>query len=195
MTRPHPIALLALTAAALVAAAAWWLTDNPLAADAHTARSPDPPAELHGPPAADPETDAPPSLADEPLPPLDHDHDEGFSGHDLWDHINDPANSDLPPDLFAELTQLAIDIVRADATGHGRDRWPHHWTNDTHDARAEPCCTDIAIHAAGAYTHPTAPDVIEVTVIWTGNHPDQPSLVEQTSHVRLQRNAPGWGPA
>lgn len=193
MTRRHPIALLALSAAALVAAAAWWLTDSPLAADAHTRRAPVPPAELRDPPAPTPGADAPPSLVEDPLPPLDHDHDEGFRSHDLWDHINDPTNSDLSPDLFAELTQLAGDIVRADATGHGRDRWPHHWASDT--GRAEPCCTDITIHATGAYTHPTDPDIIEVTVIWTGNHPGQTSLVEQTSQVRLQHGPGGWQPA
>lgn len=122
----------------------------------------------------------------------DHDHDEGFSSHDLWDHLNDPANSDLPPDLFAQLAQLGADVVRADATGHGRNQWSHHWATD--EGRAQACCTNITVHAAGAYTHPTDPDAVQVTVIWTGTHPGRDNLVEQTSQIHLHPSPNGWRP-
>lgn len=189
MSRRPLLAPLLLGAAALVAATSWWLSDNPLTAGAQAAAQP-PPHETTTDPAVSP-LPLTPAPGEEPLGPME-DRDDGITDDDLWAHISDADNSDVPPDLFAELTELGADVVRADATGMGRDRWPDYWA-DAASGRADPCCTDIAIHAAGAYTDPTNKDVVHVTVVWTAA-PNHAGSSEHVADILLVHDREGWRP-
>jgi hypothetical protein len=175
------VAPLALGAVAIVAAAAWWI---PL----------DPPSH------AEPANGSPDEFAAAPLllrpgvegaedavvPDAIEDGHDGFDSANLYDYLNDPANSDLPADTFAEVTRLAADIVRADATGEGRHRWPDYW--DT-DVRADPCCAAVTILATGAYIDPSSTDAARVTVIWASEPHG-----ERTTDLLLVRRDQTWRP-
>jgi hypothetical protein len=191
MSRRRRVAPLLLGAALVVASASWWLSDNPLPADAHAAPQPSPrdmasdPTSLSG----RPET----STREASPPPLENDED-GFASTDLWAHISDPANSDLPPDLFAELSALGTDVVRADTTGVGRDRWPGYWAV-TASGRADPCCSDMVIHAVGAFPDPGNHDAVRVTVVWSEAGALSNGESARMADILLTRDHESWLPA
>jgi hypothetical protein len=187
MSRRPPFALLGLGAAAAVVAVAWWLPAVPMSSEAAEA----PTESLPQVPPAWPNSglDGVDDVAED-LPALPEDH-QGLTDEELWAHISDPANSDLPSELFAELSQLGIDYVRADATGEGRDRWPDHWPEG---ARADPCCTDITIHAAGASRDPAMHDLVLVTVVWSSESPTDAAVSRRFSRVALHLDGPIWRP-
>lgn len=76
--------------------------------------------------------------------------------------IGDPANSDLPADVFTAAAATAAEVVRADTTGAGRDAFPDYWTG-----HAGVCCARVSVHAAGAHPHPFHPDLIAGVVLWS----------------------------
>lgn len=182
---------LVLGAAAVVAAVTWWAPQGSATADAESSQLV--PQEVRRPldhadaPDAT-ESSTPPT----PLPPLGA--DGGLSSDELFSHLSDPANSDLPPALFTELSELGVDVVRADATGVGRERWPEYWRSPT--GRAAPCCTGVVVHAAGAAAHPSGDGTVHVTVLWTDVATPHQDAAESllTSFVRLRRTATGWQP-
>ena len=183
-----PVALLLVGAAAVVAAISWWVGNSALHADAQP---------VSDPPAMD--VTANPTEPLGPLPsttrlaadaPLEEE-DDGFGEEDLSAHISDPANSDLPPDLFTELTQLGVDVVRADVTAEGRDRWPEYWRSAASE-RTGKCCADVVIHAAGGFTDPTNRNVVIVTVIWEAT--DERMGIVRVSHVALRQADEDWSP-
>jgi hypothetical protein len=177
----HAVAPLALGAVAIVAAAAWWI---PLDPPSHTEPANGSSAEFAAAPLLlQPGVEG---AEDEVVPDAIDDGHDGFDSANLHDYLNDPANSDLPADTFAEVTQLAADIVRADATGQGRDRWPDYW--DT-DVRADPCCTAITVLAVGAYTDPSSADAVRVTVVWASERHG-----ERTTDLLLVRRGQIWQP-
>lgn len=187
--RPRPnVAVLLVSAAVVVAAISWWVGNSTLHADAQ--------------PMTDPPTIAAKATSTEPVEPLPsnipvapnaslEDEDDGLADEDLWSHISDPANSDLPPDVFNEVTQLGVDLVRTDATGHRRGRWPEYWRHGA-SARAAECCTDVVIHAAGGFTDPANPDVVNVTVVWGAREARAGSV--RVTNVALRRTDEGWSP-
>lgn len=187
MRQPTPIAAIVLGAIALVAVVTWWVPRDadPSAAvvpvaesrSARAGASQDQPT---------PEASTPASRA--PQPPLEE-ADDGLNAEDLWAHISDPRNSDLPPRLFASLAKLGVKVVRADATGAQRDRWPDYWATD---ARAKTCCRRITVHSSGAAKDPVSPDVVRVTVAWSAE--DLGDVGARVTTVALRRSSSGWEP-
>lgn len=183
-----PIAVIVLGAIALVAVVTWWL---PRDADPAAAVVP----ELEAGSVADATVEAHPTpepalpVAGDVRAPLEE-ADDGLGAEDLWAHISDPRNSDLPPRVFASLAKLGAEIVRADATGVGRGRWPHYWATD---ARAEPCCRELTVHASGAAKDPVSPGLVRVTVAWSGKGLGAADEA-RVSTIVLRRGATGWQP-
>ncbi len=178
---------LMLGAAALVAAIAWWASPPTVSASASAF-----PAR----PAPDAATQWPVDEKAEPgarvASPLEN-VDDGLSNRELWQHISDPAKSNLPRELFAELTQLGVDVVRADATGVDRDRFPDYWA-EYPSGRADPCCTAIDVHAAGAYRLSTNRGLVRASVLWTAVESRSRGPLVRTTHVLLRNVASGWIP-
>lgn len=189
MSTRAPIALLVLCAVAVVGAVNWWLSPSSATADAvadpvtHVDEAL-PPARR----AAHAETSAPSGPLKQ-LAPLDD--DGGLANDELFAHLSDPANSDLPPELFAELSKLGAAVVRADATGIGREQWPEYWDR-VPAPRADPCCSEIVVHAASATTDLSRDGVAQVMVLWKGGA--APVENERVSFVHLQRTPAGWEP-
>lgn len=187
MSTRAPIALVVLGAAAVVGAVSWWLPPTSATAGA-VAES----VMLVGEPLQPVQRaahDEPPASPLKRLAPLDE--DGGLVDDELFEHLSDPANSDLPPKLFAELSELGVAIVRADATGIGREQWPEYWAHGS-AARATGCCSKIALQAASAATHPSGDGTIQVIVLWADVA--APTENERVSVVRLQHTRSGWEP-
>lgn len=95
---------------------------------------------------------------------------------DLADLISDPASSDLDLETWEETTAVAAEVVTADLTGEGRDRWPGYWeiasdlpSNDPGGAR--PAYQDLRILGVGASAGP-ADGVVAVMVLWSATPTD-----------------------
>ena len=189
MSTRAPTALLVLGAAAVVGAVSWWLPPSSATADAdaESVLQVDEalqPAQR----AAPPETTA----ANAPLKQLAPlDDSGGLANEELLAHLSDPANSDLPPELFAELSELGVAVVRADATGIGREQWPEYWDRGP-GARADPCCSEIVVQAASAANHPAVDGAVQVIVLW--KDAAESTANERASFVRLQHARFGWEP-
>ena len=179
-------ALIVTLAAAIVAATGWWLTEQPdiapTPAAAELTMATPPPISEAQPASVRPRTR---------LPKLERDND-GLGDQGLHAAISDPRASDLPLRLFRRLSRLATEIVIADATGAGRQRWPRYWGDLT--ARAEPCCASITIHAAGSTRDPDHREAALARVVWSGGSRDDQELRNQVSIVRLVHQRGGWRP-
>jgi hypothetical protein len=94
--------------------------------------------------------------------------EDGLAAEELWGHLSDPTDSDLPPELFAHLTEIATAVVRADATGEGREAWPGYWYGEALAPRADPCCTEVEIRAASALRIDGSLTRARVLITWSG---------------------------
>lgn len=107
-----------------------------------------------------------------------------------WAQLSDPARSDLGPAVATETSRLGAALLRADATGEGRDAFYGYWGT----GRAQPCCTNVVVHAAGA-SSTGHPDVVQVAVIWSASRLDGgPAVVEQTTVFYFARRGTQWVP-
>ena len=189
MSTRAPIALLVLSAAAAVGAVSWWLSPSSATADAVADSA------MHADEArqrvqrAVQAERSPRGAPLKQLAPLDD--DGGLPDDELFAHLSDPANSDLPPELFAQLTELGVAVVRADATGMGREQWPEYWDRAP-GARADHCCSKIVVQAASSSTHPSGDGTVDVVVLWRAAA--EPIGNDRVSRVRLQSTTEGWQP-
>ncbi len=107
-----------------------------------------------------------------------------------WAQLSDPARSDLGPAVAAETSRLGVALLRADATGEGRDAFYGYWGS----GRAQPCCANVVVHAAGA-SSTARPDVVQVAVIWSATRIDGgPAVSEQTTVLYFGRRGTQWVP-
>ena len=95
--------------------------------------------------------------------------------------LSDPARSNLGAPM-PEASRLGAALVRADATGEGRDAFYGYWGS----GRAQPCCADIVVHAAGA-SATRYPGVVQVAVIWSAQRIGADAASEQTTVVYFAR--------
>ena len=106
-----------------------------------------------------------------------------------WTELSDPGRSGLPEAVAAETSRLGVALLRADATGEGRTAFYGYWGA----GRAQPCCSNVVVHAAGA--SPTErPDVVQVAVIWSAQRLDGTAVSEQTTVVYFARRGTRWVP-
>ena len=107
-----------------------------------------------------------------------------------WAQLSDPARSDLGPAVAAETSRLGAALLRADATGEGRDAFYGYWGS----GRAQPCCANVLVHAAGASTT-RYPYVVQVAVIWSATRLDGgPAVFEQTTVFYFAHRGTHWVP-
>ena len=105
-----------------------------------------------------------------------------------WAQLSDPARSNLGPAVAAETSRLGAALLRADATGAGRDAFYGYWGA----GRAQPCCANVVVHAAGA-SATQYPDVVQVAVIWSATRLDGgPAVSEQTTVFYFARRGINW---
>jgi hypothetical protein len=104
-----------------------------------------------------------------------------------WAQLSDPARSNLGAPMAAEASRLGAALVRADATGEGRDAFYGYWGA----GRAQPCCADVVVHAAGA-SATQYPDVVQVAVIWSAQRIGADAANEQTTVVYFTRRGLEW---
>jgi hypothetical protein len=104
-----------------------------------------------------------------------------------WAQLSDPARSNLGASMAAEASRLGAALVRADATGEGRDAFYGYWGA----GRAQPCCADVVVHAAGA-SATQYPDVAQVAVIWSAQRANGGAVSEQTTVVYFARRGLEW---
>ncbi len=106
-----------------------------------------------------------------------------------WAQLSDPARSNLGAAVAAETSRLGAALVRADATGEGRDTFYGYWSA----GRAQPCCVNVVVHAAGA-SATRYPDVVQVAVIWSAQRIAGGMVSEQTTVVYFARRGTQWVP-
>ena len=116
--------------------------------------------------------------------------DEAHNKADYFALLNDPANSDLAPDVDRQLSALASRFLEADVTGEGRTDFGDYWGGATDGA----CCRGVVILAAGAERHLEHNDVADVAVIWSAQRVDGGTVSEQTTVVSFALRGSGWQP-
>ncbi len=84
-----------------------------------------------------------------------------------WAQLSDPARSNVGVAVATETSRLGAALLRADATGEGRDAFYGYWGA----GRAQPCCANVVVHAAGASATQYL-DVLQVAVIWSATRLD-----------------------
>jgi len=105
-----------------------------------------------------------------------------------WAQLSDPARSNLGPAVATETSRLGAALLRADATGDGRDAFYGYWGA----GRAQPCCASVVVHAAGA-SATQYPDVVQVAVVWSASRLDGgPAVSEQTTVFYFARRGINW---
>ena len=105
-----------------------------------------------------------------------------------WAQLSDPARSNLGAAVATETSRLGAALLRADATGEGRDAFYGYWGA----GRAQPCCANVVVHAAGA-SATQYPDVVQVAVIWSATRLDGgPAVSEQTTVFYFARRGINW---
>ena len=105
-----------------------------------------------------------------------------------WAQLSDPARSNLGAAVATETSRLGAALLRADATGEGRDAFYGYWGS----GRAQPCCANVVVHAAGASATPY-PDVVQVAVVWSATRLDGgPAVNEATTVFYFARRGINW---
>lgn len=105
-----------------------------------------------------------------------------------WAQLSDPARSNLGPAVATETSRLGAALLRADATGDGRYAFYGYWGA----GRAQPCCANVVVHAAGA-SATQYPDIVQVAVIWSATRLDgRPAVSEQTTVFYFARRGINW---
>lgn len=125
-----------------------------------------------------------------------NDAEEAASGRAELDRyrrqLADPASSDLPPDLYARLSDLGSRVEVAYLTGMGREDWPGYFGHDD----VEPQWSVVQVLAAGARSRNGATDAAEATVVWSGLPLDGGAAVDgHISVVLLVFRNGTWQPA
>jgi hypothetical protein len=103
-----------------------------------------------------------------------------------------PPERRLPGDDAAALAELARELLIADATGAGRERFPGVWD----EGPSRPCCRRVEVHYVSAGLHPGDPDAALVLVTWSAvDHHGQPThtTVMPLAFTRTSE-AGGWQP-
>jgi hypothetical protein len=122
--------------------------------------------------------------------PWAHSSDEAHTKAEYFARLNEPANSDLAPDVARELAALASRFLEADVTGEGRTGFGDYWGGATDGAWAR----GVVILAAGAERHLGRTDVADVAVIWSARRLDGGTVSEQTTVVSFARHGDSWQP-
>lgn len=105
--------------------------------------------------------------------------------------LADPAHSDLPPALFAQLTQLGVRVQRAYLTSVGRDEFPGYFGRDTVPA----LYSQVHIESAGARSRNSRADAVDVIVVWSGRPANGgPTVVHHMTVVLLVNRDGDWQP-
>ncbi len=105
-----------------------------------------------------------------------------------WAQLSDPARSNLGPAVATETSRLGAALLRADATGDGRDAFYGYWGS----GRAQPCCADVVVHAAGA-SSTGHPDVVQVAVVWSATRLDGgPAISDANTVFYFARRGAQW---
>jgi hypothetical protein len=104
-----------------------------------------------------------------------------------WARLSDPGRSNLGVAVAAETSRLGAALVRADATGEGRDAFYGYWGA----GRAQPCCANVVVHAAGA-SATQHPDVVQVAVIWSAQRAGGGAVSEESTVVYFARRGTEW---
>ena len=176
----------ALGAIAVVAAfvGAWALLRPPGTARPLTATS------AGGPSAPAPSSSALPSSTTSTIasPPWAAIGEDAPTKAGYWAQLSDPARSNLGPAVATETSRLGAALLRADATGEGRDAFYGYWGA----GRAQPCCANVVVHAAGA-SATQYPDVVQVAVVWSASRVDGgPAVSEATTVFYFARRGINW---
>ena len=116
--------------------------------------------------------------------------DEAHTKAEYFARLNDPANSDLAPDVARELAAIASRFLEADVTGEGRTVFGDYWGGATDGA----CCRGVVILAAGAERNLGRSDVADVAVIWSAQRFDGGTVSEQTTVVSFAQRGGSWHP-
>jgi len=106
--------------------------------------------------------------------------------------LADSASSDLPPDLYVQLSDLGSRVEVAYLTGVGREEWPGYFGRDD----VAPQWRDVQVLAAGARSRNGATDAVDVTVVWSGQPVGGgPAVDGHISIVLLVSRNGFWQPA
>ena len=112
-------------------------------------------------------TTAPESTTTTTAAPEEGFHDDAGEAQEAiegyWESLPDPANSDLPPEVFDEVTTIGREVVAADVTGEGRDKYPEFFGGSP----GKSWFKDFVIHTAGARSTGGGTDQAAVTVVWS----------------------------
>lgn len=129
-------------------------------------------------------------VAPDPVPEWESLLRSDASRPELYAEIN--AGGGVDPATAASAVQAGRRLVTAELTGQGRDQFPELWGQP---GRADICCDDLVIHAAGALPLNTRDKsgVVRVFVAWSARqYSDGSPLRDESSTVFLIRDGSRW---
>jgi hypothetical protein len=102
-----------------------------------------------------------------------------------------PVGPGLPAALAEEVQAVATEVLRADVTGEGRDRFGEYWGEGLY----RPCCRDVVVHGAVARAMEGREGAVVVSMVWSAERLDAgPPRKQVETDVYLVERGGQWAP-
>ncbi len=102
-----------------------------------------------------------------------------------------PVGPAIPPALAEEVQAVATEVLRADVTGEGRDRFGEYWGEGLY----RPCCRDVVVQGAVARAMEGREGAVVVSMVWSAERLDAGPPREQVeTDVYLVERDGQWAP-
>ncbi len=102
-----------------------------------------------------------------------------------------PVGPGLPPELAEQAQVVAAEVLRADVSGEGRERFGDYWGEDLY----RPCCRDVVVHTSVARAVEGREAMVVVSLVWSAERVDAGPPREQVeTDVYLIERDGTWVP-
>lgn len=102
-----------------------------------------------------------------------------------------PVGPGLPPELAEQVQAVAAEVLLADVSGVGRERFGGYWGEDLY----RPCCRDVEVHTSVARAVESREAMVVVSLVWSAERIDAGPPREQVeTDVYLIERDGTWVP-
>ena len=102
-----------------------------------------------------------------------------------------PVGPGLPPELAEQVQAVATEVLVADVSGEGRERFGGYWGEDLY----RPCCRDVEVHTSVARVVEGREAMVVVSLVWSAERIDAGPPREQVeTDVYLIERDGAWVP-
>ena len=103
-----------------------------------------------------------------------------------------PVGPGLPPELAEQAQAVAAEVLVADVSGEGRERFSGYWGEELY----RPCCREVEVHTSVARAVEGRDGMVVVSLVWSAERIDAGPPREQVeTDVYLTERDGTWVPA